>query len=195
MANVSAAYPRNGSRGPRTNATRHASNAGSLAIAANRVAQTVIHRLRIQQGVDERFAIADGKGDLTVFLDRASGRVLHTRQHEIGHGSPLQSGCALDKILLLRGDTSLQTFGRVRPLLDLDAALGMAILLANNVRPTAGHSKAHDPSSDCPQLGRTHRKFIRLIGSQWPADWNSTDSFCGPPGCAKTTYSEGKLVA
>lgn len=47
----------------------HASNAGLLAIAADRSVKTIVDRLRVQQRVDESLAVADRECELAVLLD------------------------------------------------------------------------------------------------------------------------------
>lgn len=54
----------------------HASNAGSLAIAADRVAQTVIDGFRSQQCMNEGLTVRDREDERMVFLDRAEGILL-----------------------------------------------------------------------------------------------------------------------
>jgi hypothetical protein len=53
----------------------HASNAGSLAIAADRVAQTVIDGFR-SQCMNEGLTVRDREDERMVFLDRAEGILL-----------------------------------------------------------------------------------------------------------------------
>jgi hypothetical protein len=64
--------------------SRHASNACLLAIAADRVAETVVHRLGIQQRLNEGLAVANRQRKLLMIFDRTQSCVLHTRQHKIG---------------------------------------------------------------------------------------------------------------
>ena len=87
---------------------QHALNASSFAIAAHRIPEEIIDLLRVQQRIDEGFAVANRERELAMFLDRASGRILHAHQHEIGHGPPLQGSRSLDQALLLRCNPGLQ---------------------------------------------------------------------------------------
>src|SRR5260370_16578956 len=61
----------------------HPSNAGCSAITAHRVAQSVVDRPRLEQGLHEGLAVAHRKLDVLVLLDGAAGPVPPPRPHEI----------------------------------------------------------------------------------------------------------------
>src|ERR1035437_4326912 len=88
---------------------RHRLYAGGFAIAAHRVAQTVVDGLRIQQRIDKRMAVAHRQFELLEFLNRPPCGILDAGQYKICDRSSLK-GCGMfDEHLLLRRHPRLKT--------------------------------------------------------------------------------------
>ena len=87
----------------------HLLRASRFAIAANRVAETIVYGLWIEQRRDEGLAIPHRKFELPMRFDCFVRRILYACQDKIGDGPTLQSGGSLNENFLFRRHPRLQT--------------------------------------------------------------------------------------
>src|SRR3984957_18693791 len=113
----------------------HRSEADGFAIAAYRVAQAIVERLRIQEGFDERLAVTNRKLELPVLRDGASCGVLDAGQHEVRDRPPLQGRGMFDERLLIRRHPRLEAVRANAAARGLRDRLCHVISPPGNVRP------------------------------------------------------------
>ena len=88
----------------------HSSDACSLAIAANGVAQSLVDRPWFNQSLNKRLTVPYRKLQMLIFLDGAPRCILYACQNEIRHRSPLQGSGMFDQTLLVCGHARFKAF-------------------------------------------------------------------------------------